>query len=235
MADRTRMSLFSSLRNFRDVGGCPTTDGRRVRTARLYRSDTLAKISDEDLRVFADLGVRTVVDLQRPSEIAQRGRIADAPGRRYVNIPPEHAPWGTHAYDETDGPVRFLADRYRDLARDGHAGFGTALGILADESAGPVVVHCYAGKDRTGVLIALTLGLLGVADDEIADDYARSDAWTRTSAPADLPKHWTVAPREAMVEFLAVLRDDYGSVERYATGASVTPEQIAALRSHLLA
>lgn len=235
MTNRTRMPLFSSLHNFRDVGGYPTADSRSVRTARLYRSDTLAKLSEDEMHLFADLGIRTIIDLQRPSEIDRLGRIPDAPGRRYINIAPDYALWDVHAYDEAAGPDRFLADRYLDMARDGRAGFKAALGVLADESAAPAVVHCFAGKDRTGVLVALTLELLGVTDECICDDYARSEEWARRFAPTHIPAHWTGAPRDAMMTFLVEMRRDYGSVERYFAGAGITSAQFSSLRAHLLA
>lgn len=204
-----------------------------MRSGRLYRSDSLAKLDGADLQTFGTLGIRTVIDLQRPAEVEVHGHI-DLPGLRYLNIAPDHEMWVPGPYDEIAGPARYLADRYLDMARDGYTGFVAVLDVIADADNSPTVVHCFAGKDRTGVLMALTLSLLGVNDDDIATDYAISDEWSSTNAPAELPMHWVVAPREAMVLFLQDLNTKYGSAEQYVLDAGLPPSRITALRSHLL-
>jgi protein tyrosine/serine phosphatase len=226
--------VFESLHNFRDVGGCPTIDGRTVATGRLYRSDVLVNLTAAEQAQFDRLGIRTVIDLRRTTEVELLGRIADAHGRRYLNIPPEHAPWEERPYDPADEPPRYLADRYLELADTGRHGIGRVISVLADRDAAPSVVHCYAGKDRTGVVMAITLALLGVPDEAIGDDYARSDYWERTAPPSHIPVLWTLAPPSAITVFLAELREEYGSVERYATTAGVTDAEIKALRDHML-
>ena len=106
-----------------------------------------------------------------------------------------------------------------------------------------MVVHCAAGKDRTGVVCAVALSLLGVSDDDIAADYALSTqaseqltAWMRQTYPDRdaLPQTFLESPVEAMLLFLAELRELHGSVERYALDAGVSAAQINALRTHLL-
>ena len=106
--------------------------------------------------------------------------------------------------------------------------------MIAEDGNAPLVVHCFAGKDRTGVLIALTLALLGVAESDIAADYARSDEWSRTAAPTGLPAHWLVAPPEAMLIFLADLRAAYGDLNGYAASAGLDDTDVAALRAALV-
>jgi protein tyrosine/serine phosphatase len=230
----TETLTFDSLFNFRDVGGCGTVNGGAVRRGLLFRSDTLVKITDDDLARLSELRIRTVIDLRRNDEVERYGRVADADGRRYHHMPPTHPLWEDSDFDETAGVARYLADRYLELAEHGTAGIATVLRLLAEPQTTPAVVHCFAGKDRTGVVIALTLALLGVDDSAIADDYARSEEWSRTNAPTDLPVHWTLAPREAMILFLTGMRERYGSIERYATNAGVTADDVAALRSALL-
>jgi protein tyrosine/serine phosphatase len=229
--------LFTSIWNFRDLGGTVTRDGNMVRSGRFYRSDSLAWISahEADLAAFGALGIRTVIDLQRPEEIAVHGHIPDTPDRRYLNIAPDHALWDRATYDEIAGPPRYLADRYLDMARTGRADFAKVLSLLADPETAPVVVHCFAGKDRTGITVALTLGLLGVTDDVIADDYAISNTWPDTHAPPpEMPAYFVVAPRAAMMLFLHDLRAEYGSVEEYANAAGFGPDCVADLRVTLL-
>jgi protein tyrosine/serine phosphatase len=227
--------LIASLDNFRDAGGCETLDGHRVRAGRLYRSDTLVKLGPADADAFARLGIRTVIDLRRPNEVAEDGRIADAVDRRYINISPRHPLWDDYEYDERAGPARFLADRYHDLSREGMRELGTVITTLAEASAEPTVVHCFAGKDRTGVVIGLTLGAVGVGVDAIADDYALSNDWSVRITFDDLRAHWVPAPREAMVMFLGELIDAYGSVHGYLRAAGVEDGAIGTLRANLVA
>jgi protein-tyrosine phosphatase len=224
---------FDSLYNFRDIGGVPTLDGRTVNTGLVFRSDSLVNLSRADILRLRELHVRTVIDLRRATEVASYGRVAED-AWRYHHIPPEHPLWEESTYDEAAGPARYLADRYRELADLGRDSFGAALAVLAAPASTPAVVHCFAGKDRTGVLIALLLALVGVPDEAIAADYAISDEWSRTHAPDTLPSHWTAAPADAMLIFLAELRDRYGSVTRYAATAGLDETAVAALRTALL-
>jgi len=211
---RSAATTFASLDNFRDVGGAATVDGRHVRTGRLFRSDTLTKLSANE----------------------EFGRIADAVDRRYINISPQHRLWDGTPYDEIAGPSRFLADRYHDLTHEGATDIGEVIATLAEATTGPTLVHCFAGKDRTGVVIALTLAIVGVGVDAIADDYALSNDWAErfVDTNTELARHWILAPREAMTVFLAELVDAYGSVEGYLATAGVGPKEFDALRDNLL-
>jgi protein tyrosine/serine phosphatase len=122
-----------------------------------------------------------------------------------------------------------------------------ALALIADPGGGPVLVHCTAGKDRTGVVVALVLGLLGVADDDIVADYALSETAMQEmvayfesrseearEALAPIRSAVIAASPETMRLFLEELRATYGSVEGYAAAMKITP-LVAQLRSSLLA
>jgi protein tyrosine/serine phosphatase len=239
----SRVTAFASLFNFRDVGGYAGLDGRTVRWRRLYRSDSLHRIEEADRAIFAELGIRTVLDLRRPHEVTRDGRVPAYDGLAYLHIHPEHREWDEVPYDERLGVAHYLADRYRDLAETGAAGIAQAVGTIADADAAPLVVHCVAGKDRTGVVCALTLSLLGVGDADIAADYALStDAserfriWVNKHLPRQvpIPRPYYSSPAEAMILFLTDLRRQHGSVERYLLAAGLTEPQITALRNHLL-
>ncbi|WP_091348598.1 tyrosine-protein phosphatase [Micromonospora rhizosphaerae] len=241
--ETSRRIPFSATFNFRDVGGYPGHDGRTVRWGRLYRSDSLHRIDETDRAAFAALGVRTVIDLRRPTEVERDGRVPAYDGLTYRHIHPEHRDWAEIRYDPAQSLARWLADRYAALAETGTAGLAEAVGLIADSANAPVVVHCVAGKDRTGIVCALTLAVLGVADDDIAADYAlsteaseRFSAWLAATTPdgGKLPKPFLASPAEAMTLFLAELRAGYGSVEGYLRHAGVTDAQLAALRDHLL-
>ncbi|WP_026424241.1 tyrosine-protein phosphatase [Actinokineospora inagensis] len=216
-----RHHRFERLNNFRDLGGYRTADGTTLSWNVYYRSDSLGKLAGPDLERFRDLGVRTVIDLRHQHEIDKRGRVPDLPDLAYHHLPVERRPWDLAALDE-DRPVgRFLADRYREVAEDGRVELRTALEVLAD-SPGPAVFHCAAGKDRTGLLAALVLLAVGVAEADVVADYALT-ALVRTRLMAEYRAEgnestWPGfghAPAEAMELALVDLVSDYGSPTAY--------------------
>ncbi|MFB9234219.1 tyrosine-protein phosphatase [Plantactinospora siamensis] len=233
---------FTECFNFRDVGGHRGLAGRPVRRGRLYRSDSLHRI-EADRETFLGLGIRTVVDLRRSAEVDRDGRVPAYDGLVYRHIELKHRAWEEIPYDGRTELSDYLATRYLDMAETGAASIATALGVLADAGNAPVVVHCVAGKDRTGMICALTLALLGVADTDIAADYARSTtgserytAWVRAQLPETEtpPLSYFASPAAAMTGFLSGLRDRHGDIEAYARSAGVSADQLAALRAHLL-
>ncbi|NJP30874.1 tyrosine-protein phosphatase [Micromonospora thermarum] len=240
--DAIEVTRFSTLFNFRDVGGPVGHDGRAVRRGRLFRSDSPHRLDEADRDALAALGVRTVLDLRRPYEVERDGRIPDLDGVTWRHIHPEHAEWSDNPYRPGADLARYLADRYADMAQTGTAGLGEAIALIADEVNAPVLVHCVAGKDRTGIVCGLTLAVLGVSDADIAADYALSTeagekfmAWfmsTGKQVRPGLPP--LTCPEEAMLLFLAELREGYGSVEGYLRHAGVTDAQLDILRDHLL-
>jgi protein-tyrosine phosphatase len=238
-----RNLTFSSSYNFRDVGGYAGLDARTVRWRRLFRADSLHRLQGADLERFEALGVRTVVDLRRLFEVEEHGRVPHSDGLDYHNLVLEHVDWETVAQPEDLPHARWLADRYLNFTEDGRAALATALSLIADPAAAPVVVHCMAGKDRTGVVCALTLSLLGVCDADIAEDYALTES-AMVSLTAYLSRtrphvvhdkyHMFECPQDAMLLFLADLRERHGSVEKYVREIGVSAEQLAAMRDHLL-
>jgi protein tyrosine/serine phosphatase len=234
---------FTSTYNFRDVGGYAGLDGRTVRWRRLFRADSLHRLKGEDWAAFSALGVRTVIDLRRTFEVEEHGRVPEAEGLDYHNLVLEHVDWKDVPHPEEVQHERWLADRYLNFAEDGHAALAAALGIIADEAAAPVVVHCMAGKDRTGVTCALALALIGVSDADITADYALTTTamqslveYLREHNPAavDGQEHMFDSPAEAMQLFLTDLRARHGSVENYARDIGLTDDQIASMRKSLL-
>jgi protein tyrosine/serine phosphatase len=234
---------FSATYNFRDVGGYAGLDGRTVRWRRLFRADSLHRLKGDDWEAFAALGVKTVIDLRRAFEVEEHGRVADYEGLDYRHLVLEHIDWKDVPYPGDVVHERWLADRYLNFAEDGRAALSTALSVIADPEAAPVVVHCMAGKDRTGVTCALALSLIGVSDQDIAADYALTTAamqslveYLRINNPAAIEgqEHMFDSPAEAMMLFLADLRAMHGSIENYAREIGLKDEQVAAMRDHLL-
>jgi protein-tyrosine phosphatase len=238
-----RNLTFSSAYNFRDVGGYAGLGGRTVRWRRFFRADSLHRLKGEDWATFSALGVRSVIDLRRSFEVEEHGRVPEAEGLRYVNAVLEHIDWSEVPHPEGVQHERWLADRYLNFLTDGQAGLSTALRVIADPDAAPVVVHCMAGKDRTGVVCALTLALLGVSDEDIATDYALTEVamaslteYLRVHNPRAIEgnDHMFDSPRDAMLLFLADVRTLHGSVEKYVREIGVTAAHVASMRESLL-
>ena len=243
-AELDRHLTLEGCFNFRDLGGYAAAGGRRVRWRRLFRADGLHRLSPADLTVLSRLGLATVVDLRTPREVHERGRIEwPAAGLAYHHLPmldvlPEA--------DEFSGWVEpgYVAARYADMLRHGREAVARAVEVLAEPSAQPAVFHCAAGKDRTGILAALVLGLLGVADEDIVADYALSRGamgrmveWIRRQYPdVDLERTsaaMVAAEPDTMVRFLAAFRADHRSFDDYAADLGLSPA-VERLRRSLL-
>ncbi|MFJ3710784.1 tyrosine-protein phosphatase [Streptomyces sp. NPDC090053] len=234
---------FERLHNFRDMGGYRTADGRTVRWGRLYRSDSLAKLQGADRDRFLELGVRTVIDLRYPWEIEAKGRAPEDAGLDWFNFSIEHRPYDQAEIDPDVDPWRYLADRFAEVALDGAVEIRQALEVIASQDA-PQVFHCASGKDRTGLIAALVLSLVGVSEDDIAADFALTELATdrliadwRASNPTRTLRWpgYGRAPETVIRLFLADLTAEYGGVHAYATKhLGVDEELIAGLRERLL-
>ncbi|GHB76867.1 protein-tyrosine-phosphatase [Streptomyces viridiviolaceus] len=223
---------FAALANFRDLGGWTTADGRRVRPGRLYRADSLGKLGEgtDDWARFLALGIRTVVDLRYPWEIEAHGRVPEHPSFTYHNLSIEHRPYDQAALTPDIAPGPYLAERYLEVAEDGRKEIRRALELVTEAARAdePLVFHCTSGKDRTGLLAALTLTLLGVPAATIVEDFTLTDlaapalltAWTtRNAGRTPTWPAYGRAPAEVMTLFLAHLTERHGSVDGYVTRA----------------
>lgn len=254
--------------NVRDVGGLPTVDGRQVQPGRLIRSDSLQELTDADVALLVeDVAVRSVVDLRTGVEVRAEGPgpMTRVPGVEihHLSLFPEagHNTDAAAADDEADdGPVVLpwqKHEREADVERRGAAGIYlrylddradsiiAALRVIA-ESDGATIVHCAAGKDRTGVVVACALAEVGVTREAIVADYARSAErieaiYDRLAARTtyrddldrnDIDKH---RPRASTMERLLDAVDElHGGVPAWLRAHGWTDEDAAALRHRLL-
>jgi protein-tyrosine phosphatase len=186
--------------NTRDLGGLPTTDGGMTVPGRVLRSDNLQTLSDDDVRrLVQEIGLREVIDLRTTAEILLEGRgplraVAEVTHRHFSLIPERGhhtdvfaveedevvddlpADWGESllprqaaAHDREEPPA---VRAYLGYLGDRSGAVVDALRALSDAGPGASVVHCAAGKDRTGVVVALALAVAGVGHDDIVADYA---------------------------------------------------------------
>jgi protein-tyrosine phosphatase len=174
-----RLHSLATLDNLRDYGDYATGAGRRVRPGRLFRSAHQARMSDEDLAYLGGLGIGTVVDLRRTIERTKQpsrrpagfdGVVIQSDLDELGEAP--HITFLKTADLTPDSGRRFMTDLYGDLpfAPAHIETFSAYFRALADSDR-PVLIHCAAGKDRTGMLAALTHHLLGVAYDDLMEDY----------------------------------------------------------------
>ena len=237
---------FEGCVNFRDLGGYRTTDGRMVAWRTLFRADGLNKLSDADVAQLTDLGLATVIDLRTLDEAEQRGSFpVDRVPVTYVGLPLTDVLPATEDLPDW-GEAAYVAARYAAMVSEGGPMLTSAIGALATGDALPAVMHCSAGKDRTGVLSALLLAFLGVPDETIVADYALSaaamgrllerlkaeypDATEEVERYAPAVLH--VVP-ETMEQFLAELQATYGTYDDLAASLGVA-EAMAVLRSRVL-
>lgn len=213
-----RIHRFDALDNFRDYGDYATAAGRHIAPGRLFRSGHQARASEADLERFGALGIGTVVDLRRPSE--RRAQPSKRPaGFSATVIESAHDDGGEAPHltflrtaDLTpDSGRRFMTDTYRRLAFEpSHLDLFTRYFRALGEADGPILIHCAAGKDRTGLLAALTHHLLGVHHDDMVADYLLTntavDLQGRASGIARQLEAMTGRPasHDAVVAFLGV-------------------------------
>jgi protein-tyrosine phosphatase len=176
--------MLTGAPNFRSLGGIPVSGGA-VREGVLFRSDAFANLYPEDRRRLAAIGLRTVVDLRRERERAEEpSDLPLAPGARTIARSVTDAVASgagsdyfaqLRAQPDAAGAEAVMCDLYTQLPHAMHTLLGDVLTILADESAAPAVIHCAAGKDRTGMFCAALLHALGATREAIIADYVVTD------------------------------------------------------------
>lgn len=260
-ARMTDIPVFEAIHNFRDFGGYAVPGGR-VRRGLLFRSAHYAEATDADLAAFATLKMAAIVDLRRPGE---RVRY---PTRRASACAAQIIAYGVESHDDEPPHLSFIKDGeslqiaeisrrmtgiYRELAfLPGHVEtFSAAFAALAEIDR-PLVVHCHAGKDRTGLLVALIHRLLGVNDADIFHDYLRTNTESRIAerVPAiarqieaatgialdpAVVAHIYGVERPYLEAAFTAIEAEHGSIAAYLTERlGVTEAQAARIRGRLV-
>lgn len=244
--ERSRLVPFVGASNFRDLGGYPTTDGGFTHWGRLFRSDTLHELTDGDVALLREMGLKSIIDLRTATEAELSGRgLLGAEATDYFHLSVIDQDRG-----ESSGipaPIdESLANRYLwylDIGRDALA---RAIGILGEASSYPLVFHCAAGKDRTGVLAALILDIVGVERQAIVGDYvltaSRMEAilerLLRNRAEGGMdyqfPASALTVEAATMEGFLDGVDQRYGGARQWALAAGVPYDAVEALSTLLV-
>jgi protein-tyrosine phosphatase len=233
---RTPLASLPSRFNLRDLGGTPTADGRLVAPGRLYRGASMHRLEADHLEAVAPLGIRTAIDLRSTEEVGGGTFAGSAAPVRHLPI----FEVGPSFSEPVEDVARTLADAYLWMLSEGAASIRVALDLLGEPRDLPAVVYCAAGKDRTGVVVALVLRLLGAERETIAADYALSDepaaalrAWhlDNGASPDQLAAAGIFrAPTAAMELFFDSVDTEFGSIDGYLERIEV---DVAATRDSL--
>ena len=241
----TRLLAWEGCLNARDLGGYETADGRETRWGTVVRSDSPAALTEAGRAALADYGVRAIVDLRLPGELADDPNPFAEPGDHgiaYTNvsfIDPAAAP---------PDAVSTLAEDYLGMLDRYRQGVAEAMAAIARAPEGAVLIHCAAGKDRTGLISALLLGLVDVPAETIAADYAmtaellrpREQEWLARFSPEERAEREAMVARyaptaEVMEKVLEGLAGRYGGVEPYLRSTGLGPDDLERLRDRLVA
>ncbi|MEZ4869064.1 MAG: tyrosine-protein phosphatase [Caldilineaceae bacterium] len=227
--------------NVRDIGGYPAGAGQTTRWRTFLRAASLHKLSPAGQQALLDYGLRTVIDLRYEQEVLAAPNVfAQSGAVHYVNL---SLFAGTAPARARNAPPN-LESMYRYILDERQAVVRTVLEVMTTD-AFPVLVHCTAGKDRTGVITALMLGLAGVDHATIAEDYAltahygaalldelRADAVAAGRDTATYERFLEAKP-VAMLKTLAHLESTYGGIRAYLQQIGLTTTQIDQL-AHIL-
>ncbi len=246
----SRHIVFENVSNFRDIGGYRARDGYTVAWRRVFRSGEFNNVAGSDLaRLTKEMGITSIIDLRSSMEVERMGiGLFAGSGIWYYNV--SFIAGGNRKEDERlFKALSNMGEFYLHLVR--HDEFGgrivQALEIIAEPANHPLVFHCAIGKDRTGILAAVLLSVLGVKDEIIIEDYSLSGPYMEqllkriNSNPETaknikpLPDYFWKASPESMSLFLTTLRNEYGSIEDYLKAQDMEPSLIDRLKVALLA
>lgn len=246
--DPQRLISLEAVHNFRDLGGYPTISGQTTKWRTLFRADGLYRLTPQDAQAVIDLGVQTVIDLRTPNEVKTRGTF---PVKQFpVNfhhLPIIDATWNDGDTPEIEDVVEFLVWAYREMLEHASRKFADAIKLISEQDVLPAVFHCAAGKDRTGVLAAFILSILGVPEEIISADYGKTAdgmkrliKWAEVNQPelanayANMPARFAASDPRAMAIILSDLNTKHGSVQNYLREIGVDVKTFTALRAELL-
>lgn len=238
--ERDRRIRLPGTTNLRDVGGYPADGGGTVRWRTLLRSDALHRLDDSGRLALAQLGLRTVIDLRTGDEVRATPSALDDTGARTFHVPLFDAAAIGRLPPELAAVYRYMIDECGPAIAE-------AIRWLCADDALPGLIHCTAGKDRTGLVVALVLDAIGVPDEIIAADYALSGAYLDTGTARAISRIRAVsgvgrwldlgalgAQPQVIRDALARIRSRWGTVAGYLIGNGLAPAGLENLRAALV-
>jgi protein-tyrosine phosphatase len=231
--------------NFRDLGGYPAGDGRKVRWRQIFRSNHLGLVTEADIRVLRGLGLKSAFDFRGVEERAVAMCALEEIAVHSLPIEPTvqatlRARRANGAPLSSTDALDVMRDSYRNYVRQSTPSYRALFAHLIEDRA-PLVIHCTAGKDRTGFACALILHALGVPDETIAEDYLLTNRFYRRdpNSSSDLPDEVRQVLGSVETSFLAAafeaITEEYGDLESYfGDGLSLGARERAQLKARYL-
>ena len=244
-----RFLNWEATLNTRELGGYPLKNGEQTRWKTLVRSENPSLLTPAGQQALIDYGIRTIIDLRFPSELIdnpspfqRKAGHGNAPD--YLNIPldqDQNATW-----PHPGGPAAAMADLYRRLLETSRKHVACSLKAIAGARPGGVLFHCFAGKDRTGLIAALILGALGASHETIIADYALAhplfdERRARLLQDPGLPEEEREYLRVAITNLpdtmrltLDYLDRTYGGIAGYLETTALLPEDLERLKERVV-
>jgi protein-tyrosine phosphatase len=249
-----RLRELAGFRNLRDLGGLPAAGGGTTRPGLVYRSEAPTGLDDEQLAELRVLGLKSAIDLrhQAGEDVFVASTLPETVRRLDAGILPPADPSGKGLLQQVmDGELNEysaaqLGEMYVDFLDTRAPAFGRAVSYIADPDNLPTLIHCHAGKDRTGIVVAIVLEMIGVPRPLIVEDYELTTiarAYRRAEvegALRDVGTEWGsvaplfTAPRESLEIALDHLVSEFGSVREYLLGPGEASEDVPGRLAGLL-
>jgi protein-tyrosine phosphatase len=254
MTAERRVPLEGAV-NFRDIGGYKTIDGREVKWGKVFRSDGLARLTEQDHQTMMQMGIERVFDFRTKAEVAEApDKLPEDGSIVHVNLPVTHG-----KFDFVDAMARlkkgdsswltpdFMVNGYIRNIEDYAEVWGEVINCVADPKGPAILFHCTGGKDRTGTCAALILLMLGVDEETVVKDHQLSNTYIAgmlsginkliASYGVDPDKlvPYLTAPLDCIHALIDHIRNNYGSASDYLTKkAGVKKETQELLKEKLL-
>ena len=241
--------------NFRDLGGYETTDGLRLKWGRIFRSDSLSRLTNSDRCLLKRIGIRLAFDLRTPLEVElEPDQLPEDDSIEYLHLPIIHEEFDTFAAlnrirqgDVSWLTKEFMINGYIRNIEDFPGVWGMVVNRMAESDSLPLVFHCTGGKDRAGACAALIMLALGVPEETVIYDHGLSNVfiaeWMRKvdvyikafGIDPEMVAPYFIAPREGIVCLIDHIRNTYGSAANYlSTRAGISDETLSLMKQELL-
>lgn len=226
--------------NIRDIGGYTTADNCQTRWRTVLRGGRLSELTPKSQQTLLDYGLKKIIDLRRPSELADSPSVfANSEVVRYYNIPLIEEESLIRKFDS-------LTELYEGILANSQAQIREILEIIADSANEAVMVNCTGGKDRTGIIMALLLGIANVPAITIAEDYALSNGYLtslndslreKAAAAGYNMEHFEMlltSKKESMLETLSHIETTYGGIRSYLSLIGLNESNVQKIQSRLV-